>query len=270
MYRVPFAFSFVVATLASAALQVDRMQCEHRIDPLDVDTATPRLTWTFQADPKTPHGQRQTAYQIQAASQQNMAKADLWDSGKVLSAETVLIPYAGKPLRSDMDCFWRVRVWDEKGEESPWSPMAQWSMGFLDAKEWTAQWIGLPVEDGESPAPASYLRKEFALAAKPIRARLFITAAGLCEPLVNGKTVTDDVFVPGWTEYGKRMYYRSYDVLGQLKAGPNALGVALGDGWYGLKHGGRGRTRILAQLHVELADGTKLRIVTDGSWLGTR
>jgi alpha-L-rhamnosidase len=270
MYRIPLALSLLVATLASAALQVDRMQCEHRINPLEIDTATPRLTWTFQADPKAPRGRRQTAYQIQVDSQQDITGAGLWDSGKVTSAETVLIPYAGKPLRSDMDCFWRVRVWDEKGEESPWSPMAQWSMGFLDAKEWTAQWIGLPVEDGESPAPASYLRKEFALAAKPIRARLFITAAGLCEPLVNGKTVTDDVFVPGWTEYGKRMYYRSYDVLGQLKAGPNALGVALGDGWYGLKHGGRGRTRILAQLHVELADGTKLRIVTDGSWLGTR
>jgi alpha-L-rhamnosidase len=269
MRRFVVSTLFAVASLASAALQIDRMECEHRVNPLNIDTPTPRLTWTFTVDPNA-HAQRQTAYQIQVSSQSNMAEADLWDSGKVKSSETVLIPYGGKALQSDTDCFWRVRSWDQDGREGPWSPVALWSMGFLDAKEWTAQWIGLDAKDGESVTPASYLRKEFSLAAKPVRARLFITAAGLCEPLLNGEEVTEDVFVPGWTEYGKRMYYRCYDVLPHVKAGANAIGVALGDGWYGLKHHGRGRTRIKAELQVNLADGQTVRVVTDDSWLGTR
>lgn len=272
MYKTCFAVVLLAASLASAALSVGRLQCEHRTDPLGLDMPTPRLTWLLRADANA-RNQRQTVYQVQVATSRDAlanGTADLWDSGQVTSAETVLIPYAGKPLQSDMDCFWRVRVWDETGTVGPWSDIAQWSMGFLDLAEWTGQWIGLPVAEGETSAPVTYLRKEFALPAQPVRARLYITAAGLCEPLVNGKDVTEDVFVPGWTQYGKRVYYRCYDALPLVQAGANAIGVALGDGWYGLKHQGRGRTRLLAELHVDLANGQKVRIVTDDSWRGTR
>jgi alpha-L-rhamnosidase len=273
MYKYLVLLSLLVAHLGGAALHIDRMECEHRTNPLGLDTTKPRLTWTFRPD-GTTHGQRQTAYQIQVASSLFALQSDsanLWDSGKVESAETVLVPYAGKALKSDMDCFWRVRAWDQDGAVGPWSEVANWSMGFLNAGEWKAEWIGLPMDDGESSAPVTYLRTEFLLPSKPIRARLFITAAGLCEPSINGQRVTDDVFSPGWTQYDKRLYHRCYDVLPQLKTGENAIGVALGDGWYGLKHQGRGRTRIKAELHVTMADhGWTARISTGRSWRGTR
>ena len=55
---------------------------------------------------------------------------------------------------------------------------------------------------------------------------------GLYELEINGKRVGDQVFTPGWTSYGKRLQYQTYDVTSLLRAGENAIGATLGDGWY--------------------------------------
>jgi len=70
-------------------------------------------------------------------------KGDLWDSGKVGSDDSVLVPYKGQPLESGMSAFWRVQVWDQAGAASPWSETAHWSMGLLHADDWKGKWIGL-------------------------------------------------------------------------------------------------------------------------------
>ena len=46
---------------------------------------------------------------------------------------------------------------------------------------------------------------------------------------VNGRRVGDEYFMPGWTDYYKRIYYRAYDVTSLLQAGPNAVGAILGE-----------------------------------------
>ena len=48
----------------------------------------------------------------------------------------------GKPLASHESCWWKVRVWDQDGKVSAWSTPARWTMGLLDAEDWTARWIG--------------------------------------------------------------------------------------------------------------------------------
>ena len=88
---------------------------------------------------------KQTAYQILVASSAAKLKSDegdLWDSEKVSSDESVLVSYAGKPLASRAECFWKVRVWDAAGKVSAWSKPASWTMGILNPDEWHAQWIG--------------------------------------------------------------------------------------------------------------------------------
>jgi alpha-L-rhamnosidase len=95
-------------------------------------------------------GQRQTAYQILvASSRENLDKdiGDLWDTGKVNSDETLVV-YAGKPLRSEMECWWKVRVWDKDGNPSEWSEPARWTMGLLEPSDWKGKWIGY-----DEPAP---------------------------------------------------------------------------------------------------------------------
>ncbi len=69
-------------------------------------------------------------------------KGDLWDSGKTASDESVNIEYAGQPLASVEDCFWKVRVWDQDAQVSSWSVPARWTIGLLHPADWQAKWIG--------------------------------------------------------------------------------------------------------------------------------
>jgi alpha-L-rhamnosidase len=122
------------------------LRCEYLVDPLAVQSPHPRLSWEVN-DPR--RGAVQTAYQIVVASAEDLlepGKADLWDTGKVASAATAQIAYAGKPLTSRLRCYWRVRTWDGDDQPSPWSRTVSWGVGLLEPSDWRAEWIGHPAE----------------------------------------------------------------------------------------------------------------------------
>ena len=146
--------------------------------------------------------------------------------------------------------------------------------------QWTGQWIGRDDAPSVISAPptsktylaATHLRKDFNLSQLPVRAVLYVTSLGVVEPHLNGAKVGNDYFVPGWTDYAKRVYYRAYDVTSLLKPGVNTLGAILGDGWFrgnisilGQNYYGT-KTRLGAELHLAYASGTNQVIVSDGSW----
>ncbi|MBX3178187.1 MAG: family 78 glycoside hydrolase catalytic domain [Candidatus Hydrogenedentes bacterium] len=140
---------------AFADIQPTNLRCEYKTDPLGIDAAKPRLTWTLKADAPA---QVQSAYQIMVASSPEALAADRgdrWDSGRVESDDTTFIEYAGAPLKSRDHCYWKVRVWDGDGHPSAWSAPALWSMGLLAPADWSADWIGYdaPVEAPEAAAP---------------------------------------------------------------------------------------------------------------------
>ncbi len=123
--------------------------------------------------------------------------------------------------------------------------------------------------------PAPFLRKEFKASSPVKRAVLYATAQGVTELSLNGCRIGNEVFTPGWTDYRKRIYYRTYDVTDMLQEGQNALGAILGDGWFrgnislvGQNQYGRD-LRLKAQLQIEYADGSSETIVTDPSWKGS-
>ncbi len=127
------------------ALHVAGLRCEYRTDPAGLDVVPPRLSWTLTSDRRA---QRQTAYQILVASSVGMLardEGDLWDSGKVVSAETLQVVYQGKPLPSRLRAWWKVRAWDNDGQPSAWSTPASWTMGLLEKSDWQAKWIADPV-----------------------------------------------------------------------------------------------------------------------------
>lgn len=118
------------------------LQCEQLINPLGIDVRQPRLSWELNANQRAV---RQTAYQILVGSTEEKLKTgegDLWDSRKVASDQSILIPYGGKPLAAFSECFWKVRVWDQDQVASEWSVPAKWSMGLLSPSDWNAKWIG--------------------------------------------------------------------------------------------------------------------------------
>ncbi|MDB4055275.1 glycoside hydrolase family 78 protein [Akkermansiaceae bacterium] len=354
---------------ASNDIELNNLRCEYHNNPLGIDITSPRLSWISQSDNR---GWKQSAYQILVASSQenlDQDRGDLWDSGKTQAGQSIQIPYAGKPLLSHGQCFWKVKVWDQNGAASPWSQTATWSMGLLNEADWQAQWIGhdkavkiTPNRDaelagkghkititkalyglkgdpkkqidikeklqahvdagnlslkvtnefaGKDPAfeekkvleaqwlvedwksgivvneneicdltigrpkqylPAPYLRKEFTVATGVKRAIVYATAQGVYELSLNGQRVSNDVFMPGWTDYKQRIYYTAYDVTDLLKEGPNAIGAILGDGWFRgniscigqNKYGNK--LRLKAQLHIDYQNGQSEILATDSDW----
>ena len=138
------AMAICAGSSAAPGLIPTDLRSEYLRNPLGLDVMRPRLSWVLtQADAKD-RGQRQTAYQVLVASGRKKlvpGKADLWDSGKVESDQSVHVVYAGKPLRSRMACYWKVRVWDKDGRPSAWSKPAMWTMGLLAKADWGAKRI---------------------------------------------------------------------------------------------------------------------------------
>ena len=269
---------------ASGGLVPSGLKCEYRTEPLGIDSLAPRLSWIVESSLR---GQAQSAYQVLTADSLQALASDtgnLWDSGKVPSGETLNIVYRGKSLRSGQRCFWKIRVWDMGGATSPWSAPSSWEMALLSPADWKGRWIGdgrpTPARDEDffKDDPAPLFRKEFTLPADVRGARLYITGLGYYEAGLNGRRVGDQVLDPGWTNYSKRVFYSAYDVTGLLRKGANCLGVMLGNGWYNplplLMWGNRnireslpvGRPCFIAQLDIELADGSRLSVATEVSW----
>ncbi len=260
------------------------LRTEYRFDPMGIDEPRPRLSWIVESEER---GQIQTAWHVLVAGSPAILaedRGDLWDSGRVEGDEAAAVVYAGAPLRSGTLCHWKVAVWDRDGNRSAWSRPALWSMGLLEASDWKAQWIGHDAPALAAPAsggtlrlpPPRYLRHGFLLERAPRRATVHVSAQGLYELHLNGRRVGDDRLAPGWTDYDRRVYYRTYDVTPLLSRGANAIGAVLADGWYAGYVGFGGgrdlygdRIRLLAQLDVELDDGTRVTVATGPGWKGS-
>ena len=99
----------VMPDTAMAAAAVANLRCEYLENPLGIDATRPRLNWIIESDQRA---WKQTAYQALVAESENNLCAnqgDLWDSGKVVSDETLQIIYNGKPLSPRQQCFWPAR-----------------------------------------------------------------------------------------------------------------------------------------------------------------
>lgn len=249
------------------AQQPVHLLCDRSSNPSGLDNASPRLSWNINTDERN---WKQSAYQVMVASDSiTLANgvADLWNSGKVHSDRIINIAYKGASLRSFMNCWWKVRVWDKNGKPSGWSEPAFWKMGVLTSSGWKAQWIasGLPLKDYQvklrampdfnmipekemykqndtiratvdpgKKAPAVYVRKEFTSNKKVRKATAYVCGLGLHELYMNGQRVSDEYLNPAYTDYQERILYNTYDVTQHIKQGKNAIGVILGNGWYNL------------------------------------
>ena len=256
-----------------AQVKVEHLLTEDQVDPICIDAAIPRFSWKLDAGDR--RDVMQTAYEIKAISYAYLKKGkhDVWNSGKIMSDQSVFVPYQGETLASGEKYYWQVRVWDNTGKVSEWSAPAFWQMGLLSPTDWQAKWITPGFKEDSVNRPSPLFRKTFSLAKKIASATAYITAHGLYAAEINGHRIGDAFLTPGWTSYNKRLQYQAYDVTDLLKQGGNAVGAELGNGWYRGFIGYDPKPNLygkdialLLQLDVTYTDGTKETIVSDASW----
>ncbi|WP_371749336.1 glycoside hydrolase family 78 protein [Streptomyces sp. NBC_01283] len=258
------------------ALRVTRPTVEYVRHPLGLDVPRPRLSWPLAS---AKEGQAQTAYQVRVATAANrLTKPDVWDSGKVTSGDSVLVPYAGPDLKSRTRYYWSVRVWDAAGDASEWSEASWWETGLSAAKDWTARWIGAPASlvgapalddaswiwfpEGDpatsAPAATRWFRGRVDVPEGVTGARLVMTADDGCTAYVNGTQVAHteaDSAADNWRRPAV------VDVTGQLRAGTAVIAVSA-------TNATTGPAGLLGLLELTTADG-KRTVTTDGTWKTT-
>jgi alpha-L-rhamnosidase len=260
-------------------IRLDALTCEHLQNPIGIGVPHPRLSWKLVS---TRAGEVQTAYEVRAASSATalkFGKPDLWNSGKIATDQSVLVPWAGKPLASRSQVFWQVRVWDKDGRLSPWSDTASFELGLLNSSaEWRGHWIAtdLPRFDvvksaleksswisagpGATQPPAVRLVIDLPTGVGIRSASADVAAEGLITLYVNGtanQQGSSSVAAPLYVEFRN-----------QLVPGRNIIGITSARARNARGSGANtpGRNAIAAHGIIELENGKRIEFNTDHSW----
>ena len=231
-------FSPASAAPADSPLRVAATTTGRAANPLGTDVARPLLGWRLTASVR---GQAQSAYEVQAATTRARVAAghaDVWDSGRVASARSVDVPYAGPAPRSQTRYHWRVRVWDAQGRASAWSTPSYFETG-LAAGDWTASWVGSPATvpsltgarwiwypEGDptvsEPPSTRYFRRTVDLGAGAVTSGQFtLTADDGFTLYVNGQRIAASPQVTDSWKQGQLA-----DVTAALRPGANTIAIA--------------------------------------------
>lgn len=267
------------------------LRLEWRAGPIGVATRRPRLTWTLAADPRL-RGVRQSACQAILASSEAAATAgdgNIWDSGVLETPELGLVPCRDLDLAAHTPYWSAVQSWDGHGRASGFSRPVRFVTGLLNSGDWRAVWIsdGPDWRHCAEPPPAIYrgpaaeprrlplLRRELRIDRPLARAVVSVCGLGQYELRINGRRAGAGVLNPGWSNYRRTALYDTLEVTPLLSQGVNVLGVMLGNGFFDVeKYPGRytklvgtfGRPRLILQLSLFFADGSRQVVSSDGSW----
>lgn len=294
-------FNVSIAQNASKPVSTDlvfqSLTCNTLSNPTAIESEEPLLSWVIKAK---GFNKAQSAYHILVASSLDKLspqKADVWNSGAVKSAQSTYVKYKGQKLKAVQKYFWKVKIWDELGKASAWSEPQSFQMGLIDETHWGAsKWISLSKDTrtsehrfreyktGKMQEPlmvegqaAAYFKK-VVNAEKSIKsAKAYICGLGYYELFLNGKKVGDHVLDPAPSNYDKQAYYVDYDISRDFKMGKNAVGIILGNGFYGQDISWRGDKESDANLSygapavrllikVTFSDGSKTDFYTDDTW----
>ena len=258
----------VAAAIVSAAVScspsfgVYDLECEGLDAPLGIDSGSPHFSWKIRSDKPM----EQVAYEIQVASSLpalKSGKADIWSSGRVTSADQVMVPYGGAVLGSRQQCWWRVRVWKSEGEASGWGEPQRFGIGVIAGDSLKGNYIGAALADGKDPI----FRKSFEVS-RTGEAVLHVNSLGYHEAYINGEKVSEAVLVPAVSQLDKRSLIVTYDVSRFLRKGTNEIAIIASSGWYKPRtfRAGYDGPLVKAELDALSPEGPRPLVWTDGSW----
>lgn len=274
-------------------VEVYDLTCEGLAEPLAIDSPQPHFSWKIR--PVHPAARRtgpdttfsagtlaaQAAWQIQvvplragfpkgrnAAARLFRSCPLLWDSGRIGSADQVMVSYAGEALHGRQLAAWRVRIWDTGGKASRWSRPQRFGIGALTSLQ--GEYIGAVPGEGRAPL----LRKRFSCEGKVRTALLHVNSLGYHEAYLNGRSVSDGVLSPAVSQLDKRSLIVTYDVTPLLRRGDNELVLWAGSGWYKPDTFGAAYEGPLVKAELDVFPDSSTRpepevlVCTDGSWEG--
>lgn len=238
-------------------LKIRRFTCENLAQGCVTDEKSPSFSYSVESD-------RQGA---------QLKKAKLtvgeWQAE---TTKQIAVPYAGPGLQPFTVYQADLQVWDEEGNSA--KQTCFFETGRMDTP-WQAKWISDGAyhftEKKVSPVPMTF-RRSFQTAKKIKSARIYATAMGIYEIMVNGSKAGDQYFAPGFTSYKTRLQYQTYDVTGLLQQ-ENELLVVVGGGWavgsFVFTRKNRitaDRQALLLELRIIYEDGSTEVIGTDEGW----
>lgn len=180
------------------------------------------------------------------------------------------IRYAG-PLAPYTDYVVEVEATGTSGARA--TAGTRFRTGRLD-RPWVGRWItDAAYETPKKLSPVPMVFRARFVPDRPVRrAWIEATALGVYELTLNGAKVGDDYFAPGFTSYGHQIQYQTYDVTDMLAA-RNELVATVAGGWavgsYTFARKNKiyaDRQALLAEVHIEYADGTTQVVGTGSDW----
>jgi alpha-L-rhamnosidase len=278
----------VFAQQAATTTGPVELRVDNLTNPLGIDDPTPKFSWQLR-DPEP--GAKQTAYEVMVASSPELlahGKADVWDSGRVASEQSLNVRYGGPALKPSARYSWCVKLWGANGKTYAASETAWWETGLMSQDAWKAQWIGweTPEEatvrhapadwiaspDAKSPAIAKDAEQRFAYRATIMLpqavkfAALYATGQDTVAAWVNGAQALTEDPLPRYKHTPWKKFVRA-DVTAHLSAGKNT--VAIEALHYVVNPNGMATDNappMIATLVVEYADGTWASFGSNTEW----
>lgn len=276
------------------AIRIQNMTCENRPDAAGASVARPVFGWELASGER---GQVQRACRILVATSAALleaGRADVWDSGRLVSPQSAFVPYGGKRLDPGRVYFWRVGAWGRTGRSPVWSATARFTTELARPEDWSgARWIafeelpgslkivpgvhgngdGLGERGLKRPVVPAF-RKAFDVRDEAIeKALVFVSGLGHYELRLNGRAVGDAFLSPGWTDYRKSCLYNTCDITDLLKPGRNAVGAVVGNGFFNVNREryrklviAYGLPMLIVKLEVVYASGRRETVVSGPDW----
>lgn len=242
-------------------LIIKELKTEYRVNPVGIDSPLPRFSWILESD---ENDTVQVSYDINVID----SEGTVWNSGIVKSDESVLLEYAGFPLRPRTLYQIMLEVMDNHGNKAFTS--GSFETGLMQKENFKGGWITHGYED--KIKTCQIFIREFSIKEKPKLARIYASALGIYCISMNGHKVGDIFFAPGWTNYKKRIQYQCYDIT-KLLHEENHIEITVANGWYSgefgflLKPNHYGnRTAIWSQIEIVFENGKTETIISDENW----
>jgi alpha-L-rhamnosidase len=267
------ALCFVLLVAASHAAPV-HLRTNALNTPIGVDTPKPTFSWI--SDATTPNW-TQSAYEILVdpdVGKLRAGHAATWDSGRIVSSESLDIGYAGRPLKPQQRYAWKVITWDREGKVTVSAP-TWFETGLMSASDWKAQWITRKNPEAEkelsairwvwlqgadalhvASATPAHFRYEFQLEGAPSAGSLHVLARGAFVARVNGQVTGHH---EDWGAFDRE------EIGSLLHAGKNEIEIDIVSHRSG-DSAAKSPEALAAAVHITRADGTEERLVTDERW----